>query len=541
MRARVEQARAPTRGRGAVATSVITAAVAAVPVVVVLLPAQLVVMDGGLHLSSSVALRGMLGGQWPDLLVWRPGLPPNLLVELLLGATSGVLDADVVVRGAVVLALVGFAVAAVVVVHAAGAPTWTALLLLPVQMSASLLVGLLGFVIAIVPALFAVALALRRAADPPAAGLAALLALSWLTHLVPTLAATIAVVAVVFCAAAAEHPVGRALVLTVRRLAVPLGVLAVLLVAFAASGGTGSNQAVGLFDRGGDVLAMRTPLVALAHPEYRLAAVLALTLYGATAVLVVVRVRSRRRVVAADGLLVAAVVLGLAAAAAPDRFGTASYIGGRLSLFLPLFLGAWIGAQWSGPRLTRGVVATAAVLAAVVAVALPVARAGPLLSLGRDLAEVRTLAPCAPAGATIADLSVAGGDDRATRMTPLIDLSGYLAADRDLLDLRNAAGSVDYYVWTLTPAARPVPRLVASDADLDEVPPPVTLGAAVAAGYPLETVLVTGRRDAEAAVLDGPDWRRTEADLQASYRRVAVTATGYGELWVRKDRPSPCG
>ncbi|MEJ2862469.1 hypothetical protein [Actinomycetospora flava] len=529
-----------TRGhRGAL----VTAAVAAVPVVVVLLPAQLVVMDGGLHLSSSVALRGMLAGRWPDLLVWHPGLPPNLLVELLLGATSGVLDADVVVRGTVVLALVGFAAGAVALVRAAGAPTWTALLLLPVQMSASLLVGLLGFVVAIVPALFAVALALRRAHDPPAAGLTALLVLSWLTHLVPTVAATIAVVAVVFCALLAENGVGRAAVLTVRRLAVPLGVLAVLAAAFAASGGTGGSQAVGLFDRGGDVLALRTPLVALAHPEYRLAALLALALYGATAVLLVVRVRARRPVVAADGLLVAAVVLGLAAAAAPDRFGSASYIGGRLSLFLPLLLGAWIASAWrpDATRLVRGTVVVAATLTAVVAVALPVARAGPLLSLGRDLAEVRTLAPCAPAGSTIAALSVAGGDDRATRMTPLVDLSGYLAADRDLLDLRNAAGSVDYYVWTLTPAARPVPRLVASDADLDEVPPAVTLGAAVAAGYPLETVLVTGRRDAVPAVLDDPEWRRTEADLQASYRRVAVTATGYGELWVRRDVASTCG
>jgi hypothetical protein len=176
-----------------------------------------------------------------------------------------------------------------------------------------------------------------------------------------------------------------------------------------------------------------------------------------------------------------------------------------------------------------------------VAIALPVVRIGPLVSLGRDLAEVRTLAPCAPAGTTIAAFSLAAGHDRAVRLTPLVDLSGYLATERDLLDLRNAAGSVAYYVWTLTPAARPVPLLVAADADLDEVPPPVTLGRAVAAGYPLDAVLVTGRRDATPAALDDPAWMRTEADLSAGFRRVAVTATGYGELWVRRDRPSPCG
>lgn len=126
------------RSAGPVTTTTITAAVAAVPVVVVMLPTQLVVMDGGLHLSSSVALRGMLAGAWPGLLEWRPGLPPNLLVELALAATSGVVDGDVVVRATVVLALVGFAAGAIALVRAAGAPTWTVLLLLPVQMSASL-------------------------------------------------------------------------------------------------------------------------------------------------------------------------------------------------------------------------------------------------------------------------------------------------------------------------------------------------------------------------------------------------------------------
>src|SRR4051794_35156163 len=96
----------PARRSREVVATVAVALVAAVPVVVVLLPAQLVVMDGGLHLSSSVALRGMLAGRWPELLTSRPGLPPNLLVELLLAGTSGVLDGDVVVRGTVVLALV---------------------------------------------------------------------------------------------------------------------------------------------------------------------------------------------------------------------------------------------------------------------------------------------------------------------------------------------------------------------------------------------------------------------------------------------------
>jgi hypothetical protein len=284
--------------------------------------------------------------------------------------------------------------------------------------------------------------------------------------------------------------------------------------------------------------------VALAQPEDVLVRLLSVVLYGAAAVLLVLRWRrGLRRPVAADGLLLAAVVLGLAAVVAPDRIGSTSYVAGRLSIFLPIFLGAWVASAWElfPDRLPRRLVAVAAALAAVVAVGIPLARITTMESFGRDLAETRTLTPCAPGNSTIAQFSVDGGQERAKRLTPTVDLSGYLAVEQHLLDLRNVSGSASYYVWALTPAARPVPALAGVDEALDATPPEVTLGAAVEHGYPLQTVVVYGRRDASPDALAEPVWQRTQADLARDFRRVAVTPTGLAELWVRDGVPSPCG
>ncbi|MHC1562732.1 hypothetical protein ACR9E3_27530 [Actinomycetospora sp. C-140] len=525
-----------------VAWSAVVAVVAAVPVVAVLLPAQLVVMDGGLHLSSSVALRSTVTGRWPELLSWRPGLPPNLTVELLMAALSGLVDPDVAVRAVVVLALVGFAVAAVVLVRAAGAPPWTALLVLPMQMNAMVMVGLLGFLVAVTPALLAVALVLRRPGRFSVAAVTALLVLTWLTHLVPALAGLVGVVAVVVAHELPGAPGGA--VRALRRLAAPVVVVLGLTVLFLLAGGTDGSRGASPFGGGLDVLELRTPLIALAQPEYLLARVLSVALYGAAVVLVLQRWRrGALRPVAADGLLVAAVVLGVAAAVAPDRIGSTSYVAGRLSIFLPIFLGAWVATGWTTTpdRWARRAVAAAAALATVVALAVPLARVPAMASFGQDLAELRGLAPCVPSGATIAQLSVDGGHDRAVRLTPTVDLAGYLAVERGLLDLRNVSGSVSYYTWSLAPGARPVPALAPVDEALDDVPPRITLGAAVERGYPLQTVVVYGRRDAAPDVLDDPGWRGTEADLVRDFRRVRTTPTGLAELWVRKDVVSPCG
>ena len=522
-------------------TSLVVALVAAVPVVVVLLPVQLVVMDGGLHLSSSVAFRSLVAGQWPELLSWRPGLPPNLTVELLLAGVTDHVDPDIAIRAVVVLGLVGFAVAAVVLVRAAGAPTWTALLVLPLQMNAMVMVGLLGFVVGVTPALLAVAVVLRRPGDSSVAGVTALLVLSWLTHLVAGLAGLVGVVAVVLL-----HELSRSGGITrvLRRLAVPVGVILALTLVFFLRGGTDGARGVAFFGGGLDVLELRTPLVALAQPEYALVRVLSVVLYGAAVVVVVLRWRRGLwRPVAADGLLLAAVVMGLAAVVAPDRIGSTSYVAGRVSIFLPIFLAAWVASAWPllPDRLPRRLLVVAAALAAVVAIGIPLARLSTMESFGRDLAETRTLARCTPPDSTIAQFSVDGGQDRAKRLTPTVDLSGYLAVQRHLLDLRNVSGSASYYVWALTPSARPVPALVEVDEALDAVPPDVTLGAAVEHGYPLQAVVVYGRRDASPDALDDPAWRRTGGDLVRDFRRVDVTPTGLAELWVRAGVASPCG
>jgi hypothetical protein len=115
--------------------------VAFVPVAMIVLVPQLVVQDGGLHLSSAAAVGGLLGGQWSDLLTWRPGLPPNLTVELLFAGLTRIMDPNWALKLVVVVALLGFAAAAAALARAVGSPPHYAVLLLPFAMNLLVMLG----------------------------------------------------------------------------------------------------------------------------------------------------------------------------------------------------------------------------------------------------------------------------------------------------------------------------------------------------------------------------------------------------------------
>lgn len=506
--------------------------VTAVPVVVLLLPRQLVLMDGGLHLASATAVRGVLTGRWPDLVEWRPVLAPNLVVEAVIAVLSGVLDADTTIRILAVAVVVGASAAALALARAAGAPVWAATLMLPFAANVALMAGLLGFAAATVLATVTAA-AVLRARRRRAAVLVGLLALTWFTHLLPALAGAVVVAAVLLVEGGPRRVV---------RVGGPaLAVVAALTLGFALTGGSDGGASSTWFG-GGARAADLTKAVATWSPwEYQLVRPLTVLLVAATVAALVLRRRGptpRSRPV--DGLLLAAVVLGAVAVVVPESIGSVSLTATRLAVLPPVLLAAWVGAQagaWEGRRPPRPVVAlvsVAAVAAALVTVGVSVVRAGPLVDEGARLDGIRSLAVCAPPGGTIVQFNLDDGRDRAVTLRPAASFAGYLAADADLLDVGNVSGTASYYVWGFTPRARPVPLLAPSQAALEDVPPDVDLGAALRAGRAPAAVLVVGQD-----VAGEPGWTSVAATLRGSYRQEATT--GAGSLWVRRDVVAPCG
>jgi hypothetical protein len=494
---------------------------------------------------------------------WRVVLAPNLTVEAALAALINVVDPNTALRLMVLAALLGFAVAAVLLVRAAGAPTWTAVLLLPVQTNTTVMLGLIGFAVAMVLAMLAVAAALRARGRPPVGLLLVLLVLCWFTHLIPAVAATGMVGAIELCrrlgsddGSVTPRRFLAAAVSAVIALRLPIGAVVALSVGFLATGGTDGSSVSRIPGGGPRVLDLTKPLVVLVESEFWLARAYALALYVATAILVTVRwQRGRRegfRIEPADGLLLAALAIGAFSTIMPEDIGSVSYTATRTSVYFPLALAAWVASQVGSrgdPAARfplrvddpRTVVVAAAVIAALVAVALPLVRLTPMISLGEDLAEMRRLEPCLTPGSTVVQLNLHWGDDRAVRTLPMVDQIGTLAAERRLLDLSNISGQTSYYVWRFSDRADPEPVLSSGNQELSGVPPEVTLAAALAAGYPLDAVVVYGRRDAAPDILTDPRWILAQDDLLATFRRVAVTPTGVAELWVRRDATSPCG
>lgn len=541
---------------------------AAVPVVVVLFVPQLVLQDGGLHLASASAFEGLLSGRWPELLSWRPGLPPNLLVELLLLGLLQLVDPNWALRIVTVLALGGFAAAGAVLARVVRAPMGSAILLLPFAMNFPLLLGLLGFACAVPLALLVVAVALRRPESPPQWPVALLLLVTWFTHLVPALAAVLALCCVAFCAHLSGNPgrgvrrVARAVAGASRALAVPVLPTLALSGVFLVSSGTGGfdNRGTGLVLAAKEVVGMTLPTVAYVRAEYWIVRGLALALYTAAAVVLVGRLRRRRDSFAGlhgvDGLLVAAGVVGVASILVPEGVSSgAVFLATRLSLLGPLLLVGWLMAQ-AGDGVGRALVTAtrahapieswrahrAAVAIAVVAtVGLTVARLPALLDLGRDLSALRTIGPCLPRGATLVQLNLDVGAGRSVRMVPMAEQSGAIAAERDGLDLGNESGWLPYYLWRFDDRARADRVLVTQPGGVDLVPPRVDLEGGLRRGLPLQAVVVFGRGAAGSGILNDPRTRELYDDLTRTFHLVATSERDVAELWLRRDLASTCG
>ncbi len=250
------------------------------------------------------------------------------------------------------------------------------------------------------------------------------------------------------------------------------------------------------------------------------------TLVSFFAVVATARVRSGR-LVATDGLLILAVVCALGSFVAPNATGGAELINERLALFAVVMAIVWLGVQPAAARIRAAVAILGAVIAfALIAVRLPTYRA-----LDRDLREITSVARAMTPGRTYVlvlgkDTTEVDGRTKALRADPFRSVSGYFAAQRELVGLDNYEGRYEYFPYQYVPARDPVRQLfLATDPRSFTRHPRLDLsGYTRRTGGTVDYVIVLGPVD---SALKG--------QLAAGYRSVAVSRPiGLVTLFARR-------
>lgn len=522
-------------------------AAALAPALFVLTLPAVPLQDGGLHLSSATALQQVAGGEFPTVLQWRPGLPPNLTVEIVLAGLLSVVPPGPALKAVVVAVLVLFALGARSVVSAAGVAGPWAILVLPLAWHRPLAMGFLGFSAALALMLFALAVVVRRPADPPMVPLGLLLLATWLTHIVPALIAFGTCLLVVLAAAMGVRGAGgRPPMAAAGRVALAGAPFALLTAAYVLAAPPTEWNADGrsLLSRiaavgGGTWGTVSTaPLEWWAYRTYTVITAVFIV------VCLVVRVRRQQGWKATDGLLCAGVFLGLAAIVLPDGLSTGGgFLGMRLALIAILLTTTWtattLGTLPVGTGLHRfGLVFAAS--AGALAILVPAVRYPIQLETGRVVAEVGELAGCLPRQTTVFQLGLDNGVQLTQAVEPFDEAVGYLAAQRDALDLGNESGWVPYYLWRYREDIRPDQVLGTEPGGLWSLPPRLDFGRAAAAGLSLDSVVVVGRTTANPDVLADAVTQRALEYLQEEFDLVQVSSQGAAELWLRKGLPPSC-
>ena len=523
--------------------------VAALAPVLALLTLPIPVLDdGGLHLGSASALQYLLAGDFPEMLEWRPGAPPNVVADLVLLVLLQVLPSIWALKVLVAAILLGFAFAARQVAVATGVAAPWATMLLPFAWHRPLAMGFLGFSAAVALALVAISLVLRCPTRPPARPLAALLAVTWLTHLVPALIGTAVCFAVVVAGTVASRQSGAELRLRRPLRDMVLASIPVLLLTLTFTAlnppGSAAVQPGSVARRIVSVVGMIKADVSSVPAEYAIYGLAAAILYVLTGAILLVRLRGGWRVRPVDALLVSALFGFVAAVLLPDAIsGGGSYLGLRIALFPPLLLAAWVAAHLGSNELPLGRTQVTAVVALMgifslllVAVRLPAQRANAALAV-----ETRELARCLPERSTVIQLRLDNLRAVAEQTNPLSNQVGLFATDRKSLDVGNESGWVPYYLWRYRENQSADRVLATKPYGATSSPPRVDLAGALRKGVRLDGILLIGRSSAPPAVLDDGPTHQILADLEANYERVATSSRGGFELWLRTGMSDTCG
>jgi hypothetical protein len=207
--------------------------------------------------------------------------------------------------------------------------------------------------------------------------------------------------------------------------------------------------------------------------------------------------------------------------ATPDVAAAGAQISDRLALLPYLCLVVWLGLA-AGPARDVRRLASVLLVLSLAAVALRVPR---WVALDRDLAEYASVADAVPRGSVLLPITYSpygvadDGGRQAWRIRPYQHAAGYVAAERDALDLDNSQANTDHCPVRFAPGPNPFRILGPGDA-MEGDPPCVRLDAWREAGGRLDTVLLFGRPAPGGADACA---EATLATLAAEYERVAVS------------------
>ena len=470
--------------------------------------------DGPAHLENARLLVEVLRGnaevqRFFTLDRFSPNWVSHLVLAPLLLIVPAAIAEKIVLTIATVLVPLGFRKA----VRALGGPEALALLSLPFAHSFLLTMGFLNFCAAVGTALFVVAQWSRPSSS--VLGTAIGLTLTYLLH----------PVAFVYAAAM------LAALALVRGRAwwgpTALAMLPGIVLVFVFLGGHGSTSTGGGPERW-PLFATLGVLVSFAPIERTLSTSFWILL-GAVAVFEACRLPWKRSW--RDGLLLAVVPFLALTFSVPFFLAGGAYLPERFLLCGALALALWIGTRAPGellPPMLGGA-------AAVIAVAMNVARVPALRERNDAIADYTSIADALPAGALVLPVngSMSGerhdGSTSVTKVDSMRHAIGYVAISRGVIDLANYQPNTGHFPLRWNEPLTPFGRLFTA-ADLEQIPPPVDLlRYERETGIAVDAVLLWDFGDRAK-----PEVARLYADLdRGGYAEVARSESGRTTVWER--------
>jgi hypothetical protein len=241
-----------------------------------------------------------------------------------------------------------------------------------------------------------------------------------------------------------------------------------------------------------------------------------------------VKIRSHRGS-AGDDLLIAIAAFVPVYLMMPNAAAGGSFISVRLTLYPYLLLILWLGAR---PLPRRAVWALQAVFA-LAAIGIIAAHAAAYHKLNPYIEEYTSVAPHIKPDSTLLPISLSEGvvDRTGKPLSPRVRLfrqaSGYLAAERDLIDLSNYEARKSYFPLRLRPEMDPTR---ASDLhEPDEEDPSARMPENLRPGRGrIDYILVWDARKRSAPA------SRPIDQLTADYDLVFVSRSGFAKLYARR-------
>ena len=511
-----------------------------------LIPRYLTV-DGSGHVGGAALIRDILQGTGDLHLRYveiTPYPTPNLLAGLMLTIAMLVVDPATAERVLQVAYVVAVPLSLLYAVRGIRADRdWLALAAIPLTFTFAFQYGFYDFSFGVALFLVASGYAWRHRVAPgwrAATVFGVLALLVYLTHLVPFLelglfAAVIGGARVVRSWRTAGSGAGVRTTFELLPLLIAATPSIVLAVIFLLR--TSSAAPVDYLDPLLQAIGVVGLAIGLAttHPFEIVAAVaLALTLAGLLVTAVWQRARARPRSLhESDALFVyagAALLVALIAPASVQSGG--SYIPERLALFPVYGLVLWLAAQPIPFRVAQ----VAGAMFVVVAATLLVLRLPTTLKLSGVAQEVESVAPCIAVRSTLIQVNLAlPAAGPLARTDPGGAETGRIAAATRGHDLSGWEGHFPFYLYRNRPENDPFLWLL-TDPDGFNVPPGVDVEAfRRRPDGEVDYVIVMGRPDATPETLASAGWASLRAQLESSYDRVAVSASGHVEAWERRD------